>query len=288
MRLKIYQINSKRDGNRVKFAGMELLERYQGSPAVDPTIYDEVFDAEIDEMELEQIFQKFNTVGHPLYRGHSLSVSDVVVIERGNAPEAVGEIHIQNADGNVQTLRFSDLLEYHAKIMELTEQDGDFEAHDLAGLHIPMNPMPEPGAYYCDSIGFQPIAFDKAQTQKPKNLMRVVYVEPHKAPYVADIARTLEAEQKAVGGLIEPIDNDDGTCLVGNEEAKLIGLEGNRRIGDGSSIMAGAFFVCGDGGEVFRSLTDEEVVKYMERFAEPEEISKEEVEADMGFIIYPM
>ena len=145
MRLKIYQINSKRDGNRVKFAGMELLERYQGSPAVDPTIYDEVFDAEIDEMELEQIFQKFNTVGHPLYRGHSLSVSDVVVIERGNAPEAVGEIHIQNADGNVQTLRFSDLLEYHAKIMELTEQDGDFEAHDLAGLHIPMDPMPERG-----------------------------------------------------------------------------------------------------------------------------------------------
>ncbi len=51
--------------------------------------------------------------------------------------------------------------------------------------------------------------------------MRVVYVEPHKAPYIADVAHTLEAEQKAVGdGLIEPIDNDDGTCLVGNEESK--------------------------------------------------------------------
>ena len=48
--------------------------------------------------------------------------------------------------------------------------------------------------------------------------MRVVYVEPHKAPYTAEIAHTLEAEQKAVGGLIEPIDNDDGTCLVGNED----------------------------------------------------------------------
>lgn len=30
MRTKIYQINSKRDGNRVKFEGLELLERYQG------------------------------------------------------------------------------------------------------------------------------------------------------------------------------------------------------------------------------------------------------------------
>ena len=115
--------------------------------------------------------------------------------------------------------------------------------------------------------------------------MRVVYVEPHKAPYIADVAHTLEAEQKAVGdGLIEPIDNYDGTCLVGNEESKLRGMDGNRRIGDGSSIMAGPFFVCGDSGESFRSLTDEEVTRYMARFAEPEDISPEEVEADMGFM----
>lgn len=143
MRTKIYQINSKRDGNRVKFEGLELLERYQGSSAVDPSIYDEVFSAEIDETDLEQIYQRFNTVGHPLHRGHSLSVSDVVVNDNG--------------------------------------------------------------AFFCDSIGFQPIAFDESQTQKPDNLMRVVYVEPHKAPYIADVAHTLEAEQKAVGdGLPTP------------------------------------------------------------------------------------
>ena len=47
MRTRIYQINSKRDVNRVKFEGLDLLERYQGSSAVDPSIYDEVFNAEI-------------------------------------------------------------------------------------------------------------------------------------------------------------------------------------------------------------------------------------------------
>lgn len=78
------------------------------------------------------------------------------------------------------------------------------------------------------------------------------FLGDHKAPYVAEIAHTLEAEQKAVGdGLIEPIDNGDGTCLVGNEESKLRGMDGNRRIGDGSTIMAGPFFVCGDAGETF-------------------------------------
>ena len=226
MRTKIYQINTSRDANRVKFEGLDQLERLQNSPDVDPSIYDEVFNAEIDESDPEDVYQRFNTEGHPLYRGHSLSVSDVVINDNG--------------------------------------------------------------AFFCDTIGFAPVSFDEKQTQKPDNLMRIVYVEPHKAPYVAEVAHTLEARQKAVGGLIEPIYNDDGTCLVDNEEGKLIGMDGNRRIGDGTSIIAGPFYICGDSGESFRSLTDEEVMKYMDRFAEPEDISQEEVEADTGFIIYPM
>ena len=144
------------------------------------------------------------------------------------------------------------------------------------------------GAYYCDSVGFQKVDFDESLTQKPDNLMTVVYVEPHRSPYVAEIAHTLEAEQKAVGGLIEPIYNDDGTCLVGNEEAKLIGMEGNRHLDDGKSIIAGPFFVCGLTVDDFRGLTDEEVVKYMDKFAEPEDISQDEVEADTGFTIYTL
>lgn len=288
MRTKIYQINPDRDKNHIRFESLENLERYQGSSKVDASLYDEVFSAELDEIGLEDIYHLFNTKGHPLHRGHSLSVSDVVVIEAENLPMAVGEIHIQREGEPVQRVRYADLLEYHARIAELTEADIDFKAHDMMGLKIPMAPIPGPGAYFCDSFGFQKIDFDEALTQKPNNLMRVVYVEPHKPPYEAEIAHTLEAEQKAVGGLIEPIYNGDGTCLVGNEEAKLIGMEGNRRIGDGSSIMAGPFFICGEACETFRSLTDEEVVKYMARFAEPEDISPEEVEADTGFFFYPV
>ncbi len=72
--------------------------------AIDPTIYDEVFSAEIDESDPEEIYRRFNTEGHPLHRGHSLSVSDVVVNDNG--------------------------------------------------------------AFFCDSFGFQPIAFDETQTRK--------------------------------------------------------------------------------------------------------------------------
>ena len=72
---------------------------------------------------------------------------------------------------------------------------------------------------------------------------------------------------------------------VGNEEGKLIGMEGNRRIGDGSSIIAGPFFICGTTEEDFRGLTDNEVDLYMDRFKEPEQISPEEVSADTGCTI---
>lgn len=226
MRTKVYQIDMSLDKNKAKFAGMDELKKLQNTDVVDPAIYKNVFDAQLEETEPEELFGLFNTQGHPLYRGHSLSVSDVIVNDNG--------------------------------------------------------------AFFCDSVGFKKIEFDESKTQKPDNLMRVVYVEPHKAPYITEIEHTLEAEQKAVGGFIEPVYNDDETCLIGNEEAKLIGMDGNRRIGDGSSIMAGPFFVCGTTDDDFRGLTDEEVVKYMDRFAQPEDISREDVEADIGFTIYSM
>ena len=50
----------------------------------------------------------------------------------------------------------------------------------------------------------------------------------------------------------------------------------NRRIGN--DVIAGPFFIVGEDGDEFRSLTDEEVKESLKRFAEPEEISQEEVE----------
>ena len=197
MKIKIYQINRNRDKNFVKFLHYKHLDNFQETKDINASIYDEVFRGDVDCEDLEDVYRMFNTDGHPLHRGHSLSVSDIVVTKDG--------------------------------------------------------------AYYCDSVGFLKVDFDEAKTQKPDNLMTVVYVEPNKAPYVTEIVHTLEAEQKAVGGLIEPIYNDDGP-----------------------------FFVCGLTEDDFRGLTEEEVQKYMNKYAEPENISQEEVEADTGFMLYPM
>ena len=78
--------------------------------------------------------------------------------------------------------------------------------------------------------------------------------------------------------------NGDGTLIVCNEEGKLDGLPGTRRIA--GDVLVGIFFVVGDSGDGdYRSLTDEECDTYMDRFAEPEEISQDEIDEYTGFMV---
>ena len=128
-------------------------------------------------------------------------------------------------------------------------------------------------------------AEEERTLQQEENLLTVVFVEPHKKPVVRKLRNEYEDISHAVGGLIEHIYQEDGTILVANEESKLLGMDGNRRIYDGKSILAGPFFVVGDDGEDYRSLTEEEIKRYMERFDEIEEITPEEVAGDMWIAV---
>lgn len=78
MKIKIYQIHSERDTGRSKFMGLSKLKG-----DIDPSGYDKVFSGDVDCRNLEDVLARFNTEGHPLHRGHSLSVSDVVLTENG-------------------------------------------------------------------------------------------------------------------------------------------------------------------------------------------------------------
>ena len=116
---------------------------------------------------------------------------------------------------------------------------------------------------------------------------RVVYVEPGKPACVKEIGTELQDIQEAVGGgLFECVyPHDDRTVLVCNDEGKLLGMEGNRHL-DTGGIIAGPFFVIGEAGENFRSLTDAEVERYLQKYAEPENIPQQDVQDDMGWVFY--
>lgn len=125
----------------------------------------------------------------------------------------------------------------------------------------------------------------RAVRRMPK-MLRVLMVEPHESPHELFITDQLDDLQETVGGLIEVIGNGDGTLIVCNDEAKLNGMDGNRRLN--GDVIAGPFFVVGEDGENFRSLTDEEMQKYMQRFKEIEDISPEEVQSNMGFYFFSL
>ena len=48
MNIRIYQVNMSRDVNNVGFASYENLEKWQGTSAIDSTIYDKVFEGDVD------------------------------------------------------------------------------------------------------------------------------------------------------------------------------------------------------------------------------------------------
>lgn len=112
--------------------------------------------------------------------------------------------------------------------------------------------------------------------------IKVLMVEPGEYPRETVLQNDLASLQKAVSigsehqGLIEIIGIDDRVCILCNEEGKLIGLDGNRRVGN--DIIAGVFYVVGeDGWGNLVSLPDGEMEKYRKQFGEPELFTDEAV-----------
>ena len=85
MKINIYQIDSERDGKRLKFFPLSSVERLCGTHEVDSSLYNKVYSADVSCNNLEDVFKMFNT-DHPIdYFAHSLSVSDVVEIVEGGS-----------------------------------------------------------------------------------------------------------------------------------------------------------------------------------------------------------
>ena len=110
-----------------------------------------------------------------------------------------------------------------------------------------------------------------------ENTIRVLKVEPGKAPYVKEIVDDYKVSQSEVGGDMDCFDTEDGCVVVHSADGKNRELEPNRRYGN--DIICGPFFICAEGEEgEFISLTDEQIEKYSKQFAEIEQFSGQEPE----------
>ena len=116
--------------------------------------------------------------------------------------------------------------------------------------------------------------------------LTVLMVEPGKHPKVTKLKDDLNALQKAVSigadyqGLIEFVSLGNGDCLLCNEEGKLIGLEGNRRLDN--DIIVGVFYIMSEDDEGnLISLPEQKIKRYTELFWEPEQFDRTEIEATL-------
>ena len=96
----------------------------------------------------------------------------------------------------------------------------------------------------CDH-SFCYVSLQRGYDRNAKELTALM-VEPGKHPKVTKIKDDLDSLQKAVSigadyqGLIEFVSLGNGDCIMCNEEGKLIGLDGNRRLGN--DILVGVFY----------------------------------------------
>ena len=91
MNISIYQIEQEKDLNRVKFESLENTLKYQGSDKINSDIYKKVYEGDVECKNLEEVYTMFN-INHPAeFKGHSLSVSDVVEV-KGGCADLVGNV----------------------------------------------------------------------------------------------------------------------------------------------------------------------------------------------------
>ena len=123
------------------------------------------------------------------------------------------------------------------------------------------------------------------------NEITVLMVEPGKHPKVTTLKDDLDSLQKAVSigsdyqGLIEFVSLGNGDCIMCNEEGKLIGLDGNRRLGN--DILVGVFYIMSENedGELL-SLSERKIKRYSDLFWEPEKFDRSDIDATLSCSFY--
>lgn len=127
MRVKIYQINAENDENAKRFSPFSYAEEHGG---VNSDMYKQVYFGDLDTDDLEGVFAKLNESDKPpLYKGTSLSVSDVV---------EVFDSEDSNADSKcfyVDSVGYKELDNFDTSLCE--EMDGE-KAVYITPHHTPL------------------------------------------------------------------------------------------------------------------------------------------------------
>lgn len=188
-------------------------------------------------------------------------------INDATVPDGFHKYDIRHADndwGQPCTLEHKVTVNYYGSVLLM--QELDFEGKDCIDISGDEDFIDSGDIVAIDEFNGNTPSVAARRTDKSET-MRVLIVEPMKAPRMDEIPHTLAGMQDVVGGTIQAVyPFKDAVAIVYNDDGKLIGLQPNRILRDeyGSpyDYLAGTFFVCGLGDENFASLPPDMEKKY--------------------------
>ncbi|MDO5398004.1 MAG: DUF3846 domain-containing protein [bacterium] len=287
----IYQLKNSGELRNYRYAPYSLLEK-QGL-AVNKNNYEQTYVHYLSEdATLEKLYTWFNTDIPQDFKGHSMSVSDIVVLQRNGEEKA----YYCDSAGFVEAPEF--LSEQTQQITPDDRMTGEqvktprgsfyvteMTAEQMKAAGYGLHHMSDDGKYLIMGNGTRAFAVAAEQPEsnleadKPKekqpDTITVLVVEPMQEPYVKKIPAGLEALQKEVGGTIAAVyPSEKPIALICNDEGKINGMQLNRALydteGEMYDIVAGTFLIVGLGEDNFSSLTPDLQRQFMNRFKEPE------------------
>ena len=170
------------------------------------------------------------------------------------------------------------MKEYDIKITEVLEKTVQVQADSREEAEAIASENWNNSLYEMDSAeDYADVSFHAGEERdiSPPEIMDVLLVSPGEYQREVQVGTELEDLQEAVGGMIEcvyPFDEQVG--LIVNEEGKLGGSLLNRALysedGKMVDIIAGDFLVVGLTEDNFGSLTPEQMLRYEQKFHQPE------------------
>lgn len=233
MEIRLYQINLDRDTENLCYMGQDFLARHSDTPTViDASIYDLVYQGDLDVATPEDVFRLFND-GAP--EGHivrSMSVSDVVVMETPDGEEkayfcdSVGfadvefdEFAAEEPDRNITVV----MLEpgKMAKVTEINSSLASLQAAVGGGLIEAVYPFEEEVAIVCNEEG--------KINGMPLN--RALYAEPEQTDMsygqLTELFRAAEREGRHMIGYV--VFTEDSFTKPYSERSRTYELSSNNK-----------------------------------------------------------
>lgn len=169
------------------------------------------------------------------------------------------------------------MKEFEVTITETLEKTVVVEANSKDDALQIAEDMWKDGDIILDADSFVDVEYsaDNGREIEKENKLKVLLVKPGQYAEMTEIEAGLSSMQSIVGGNIEAVHYfDEPVVCICNEEGKINGSELNRAIKDNDGkvvdIVAGTFFICGEGDENFASLPSGHREKFEKMFKNPE------------------